>query len=152
MYIYLYIYVLYIIYIYIYIYISELGQLIWYLVRNIFMEDTDRKSALKGSAIPLFSFGRHFSHVTKSSIFKNLDLRKKADRNFRGNFLKNRFMHLKLYSNLPSWLAWSCCHMGTSWKTKEWSFSESQPLRFWYVKVHHQRRLKSTKTGISSKF
>ena len=90
------------IYIYIYIYISELGQLIWYLVRNIFMEDTDRKSALKGSAIPLFSFGRHFSHVTKSSIFKNLDLRKKADRNFRGNFLKNRFMHLKLYSNLPS--------------------------------------------------
>ena len=45
---------------------------------------------------------RHFSHVTKSRIFKNLDLRKNADRNFRGTFLKNRFKHLKLYSNPPN--------------------------------------------------
>ena len=44
---------------------------------------------------------RHFSHVTESRIFKNLNFKKKADRNFRGNFLKNHFRHLKLYSNLP---------------------------------------------------
>ena len=45
---------------------------------------------------------RHFSHVTKSRIFKNLNLREKADRNFCRTFLKNRFRHLKLYSNPPS--------------------------------------------------
>ena len=54
---------------------------------------------------------RHFSHVTKSSIFKNLCLRKKTDRNFRWTFLKNRFRHLKLYSNSPCWLARSRCHI-----------------------------------------
>ena len=31
--------------------------------------------------------------MTKSRIFKNLNLRKKADRNFRGFLLKNRFSH-----------------------------------------------------------
>ena len=45
---------------------------------------------------------RYFCHVTKSRIFKNLNLTKKADRNFRRTFLKNRFRHLKLYSNPPS--------------------------------------------------
>ena len=95
---------------------------------------------------------RHSSHVTKSRIFKNLDLRKKADRNFRRTFLKNRLRHLKLYSNLPSWLASSRCHMSTFWKPKDWSshFWESQPFRCWYVEVHRQRKLKSTKAGISS--
>ena len=95
---------------------------------------------------------RHFSHVTKSFFFKNVNLRKKTDRNFRGSFLKNRFRHVKLYSNPPSWLARSRCHMGTLWKTKDWSsyFWERQPFRFWYVKVHRQRKLKSTKTGIFS--
>ena len=34
--------------------------------------------------------------MTKSRIFKNLNLRKKADRNFRGTFLKNRFRHQSL--------------------------------------------------------
>ena len=97
-------------------------------------------------------FFRHFSHVTKSRIFKNLNLRKKAHRNFRGTFLKNHFRHLKLYSNPPSWLARNRCHMGNFWKTKDWSshFRESQAFRYWYVEVHRQRRLKSTKTGISS--
>ena len=97
---------------------------------------------------------RHFNHVTKSRIFKNLNLRKKTDRNFRGTFLKNRFRHLKLYSNPPSWLARSRCHMGTFWKTNDWSshFWESQPFRLWYVEVQRQRRLKMTKTGISSYF
>ena len=73
--------------------------------------------------------------VTKSRIFKILNLTKKSDRNFRGTFLKNHFRHLKLYSNPPSWLARSRCHMGTFWKTKDWSshFWESQPFRFWYV-------------------
>ena len=98
------------------------------------------------------TFSRHFSHVIKSRIFKNLNLREKADRNFRPTFLKNRFRHLKLYSNTQRWLARGCCHMGTVWKTKYWSshFWEGQPFRFWYVKCHCHRRLKSTKTGISS--
>ena len=95
---------------------------------------------------------RHFSHVTKSRIFKNLNLREKADRNFHRTFLKNSFRHLKLYSNPQSWLAGGCCHMGNFWKTKDWSlhFWEGQPFRFWYVECHRQRRLESTKTGISS--
>ena len=78
------------------------------------------------------SLGRHFSHVIKSRIFKNLRLSKKADRNFRRAFLKNRFRHPKLYSNPSSWLARSRCQMGTFWKTKDWSshFWESQPLKF----------------------
>ena len=42
---------------------------------------------------------RHLSQVTKSRISKNLNLRKKANRNFRRTFLKNRFRHLKFYSN-----------------------------------------------------
>ena len=37
--------------------------------------------------------------MTKSRIFKNVNLREKADRNFRRTSLKNRFRHLKLYSN-----------------------------------------------------
>ena len=36
----------------------------------------------------VFNGIRHFSYVTKSRIFKNLILRRKADRNFRGTFLK----------------------------------------------------------------
>ena len=94
----------------------------------------------------------HFRHVTKNRIFKNLNLRKKADRNFCRTFVKNRFRHLKLYSNSQSWLARGCCHMGTSSKTKDLSshFWDDQPFRFWYVEFHRQRRLKSTKTGISS--
>ena len=32
--------------------------------------------------------------MTKSRIFKNRNLRKKADRNFRGTFLKNHFRRL----------------------------------------------------------
>ena len=61
---------------------------------------------------------RHFSHVTKSGIFKNLNLRKKADRNFRSTFLKNRFRDLKLYSNPSRWLARSRCHMGKDKRKK----------------------------------
>ena len=36
------------------------------------------------SIISKVSIIRRFSHVTKSRIFKILDLRRKADRNFRG--------------------------------------------------------------------
>ena len=42
------------------------------------------------------SIGRHFSHVTKSRILKNLNLRKKADSNFPSNSLKNHFKSPKL--------------------------------------------------------
>ena len=41
---------------------------------------------------------RHFSHLIKSRIFKNLNLKRKADRNFRGNLPENHSRHLKLYS------------------------------------------------------
>ena len=60
---------------------------------------------------------RRFSHVTKSPILKNLKLRRKAGRNFGGNLLKNHFRHLTFYSNPPNWLAKSCCHMSSFWKT-----------------------------------
>ena len=88
----------------------------------------------------------------RKPYFQKFNLRRKADRNFRGTFLKNFFRRLKLYSNPPSWLARSHCHMGIFWKTKNWSslFWESQPFRFWYMEVHCQRRLKLMKTGISS--
>ena len=46
--------------------IQELGQLIWYLVGNTFMENIYRKSALKASAIPLFNFGK--LHKTKQQM------------------------------------------------------------------------------------
>ena len=95
---------------------------------------------------------RHFSHLTKTRIFKNINSRKKADRNFRGTSLRNHFRHPKLYSDPPSWLIGSRCHMGTFWKTKDGRshFWESQRFRFCYVEVHHRRRRKSTKTGASS--
>ena len=38
--------------------IQELGQLIWYLVRNIFMENIYRKYAPNTSAISIFNFGK----------------------------------------------------------------------------------------------
>ena len=93
------------------------------------------------------SSNRHMSHVTKSHIFKYLNLRKKDDCKFHVNFLKNHFRHLKLCSNLPSWLARSRCHMGTFWKAKGWSshFWEGQPFRFWYVEVHAKEDLNPRK-------
>ena len=91
---------------------------------------------------------RHFSHMVKSRIFKNLNLKRKAVR----NLLKSDFRHLKSYSNPPSWLARGRWHMSNFWKTKGWSshFWEGQPFRFCYVGVHCQRRLKSMKTGVST--
>ena len=95
---------------------------------------------------------KYISHVTKS-IFKNLNLRRKADRNFCGNLLKSDFRHLKFYSNAPSWLARGRCYMSAFWKTKGWSshFRERQPFSFCYVGVHRQRRLKSARTSVSAK-
>ena len=82
--------------------------------------------------------------MNKRLIFKNLNLRKKADCNFHGNFLKNHFRHLKLYSNPPSWLAKSLCHMGTFWKIEAhiferanlsgfvtWKFTAKEDLNPW---------------------
>ena len=61
---------------------------------------------------------RHFSHVVKSRIFKNLNLKRKAVRNFRGNLLKSHFRHLNSYSNLRSWLTRGRWHMSNFSKTK----------------------------------
>ena len=43
------------------------------------------------------ALNRYYSHLNKSRILKNLNLRKKADCNFRGNLQKKYFRHLKLY-------------------------------------------------------
>ena len=98
----------------------------------------------------VYPYIRHCSHVTKNRFFKNLNLRRKADRNFRGNLLKNYFRHLKFYSNPPNWLDKSRCRMSVFWKTKSWSsrFWEGQPFRFCDMGIHRQRRLKSTKAVI----
>ena len=93
----------------------------------------------------------HLNHVTETRVFKNLSLRKKDDCNLRGNSVRNHLRNLKLYSNPPRWLA-KRRHMGTFRKTEGWSshFWESQLFRFCYVEIHHQRRLKSTNTDIST--
>ena len=47
---------------------QDLGQLIAYLVRNIFMEKVYRKSALKTNVTPLFNFDKY--HETKQQMHK----------------------------------------------------------------------------------
>ena len=42
---------------------------------------------------------RHFSQITKSRIFKNLNLRRKSDWSFCSNMLGNHFRCLKLHLN-----------------------------------------------------
>ena len=54
----------------------------------------------------------HLSHVTKSRVFKILNLRRKDDCNLRGNSVRNQLRHLKLYSYPPRLLA-RRRHMGT---------------------------------------
>ena len=44
---------------------------------------------------------RHFSHMTKIRIFKNVNLRKIADSNFLGNFLKKPFQAPKILFKSP---------------------------------------------------
>lgn len=97
---------------------------------------------------------RHFSQITKSRIFKNLNLRRKSDWSFCSNMLGNHFRCLKLHLNSWSWLTLSHCPMGTFWKTrlkfKQKHFTQEQPSRFCYVEVHYQRSLKYWKIGIST--
>ena len=71
-----------------------------------------------------FHLGTSFTWP-KPIFSKILVLDKKADRNIRGNWLKNQCRQLKLYSNPPSWLSRNGCHMRTFWKTKDLS------LHFW---------------------
>ena len=68
--------------------------------------------------------------------------------------MQNHFRHLKFYSNPPRWVIRSCCHMGTFWNAKGWSlyFWQGQPFNFYYAGIHQERRLRSTKTGIFTKF
>ena len=54
----------------------------------------------------------HFSCVTKIRIFKNVNIRRKADHNICSNLLEKHFRQLKLYSNSQSWLVRSCYHIG----------------------------------------
>ena len=78
---------------------------------------------------------RHISHVTKSCIFKNLNLRRKVAR----NFLENYFRHLKSYSNSSNWLV-------IFWMTAEsWSsrFLQRETFGFCYAGV------KKTKEDLS---
>ena len=43
-------------------------------------------------------------------------------------------------------------HMNTFWKKKDWSsqFWQINSFEFGHLEVHHERRLKSTKTGTST--
>ena len=84
--------------------------------------------------------------ASPNAVFSKIlnELRRKTDCNSCGKLLENHFRHLKLYSNPPSWLARSCCHMGTFWKTKSWSshFWHNRPFRLCHVGLHYQKRLK----------
>ena len=125
-------------------------KITWSMLNPYIFFDTKKLLCLGDKLCDQYqNFLMHFSHVTKSHIFKNLDLRRKANRDFRGNLLENHFRHLKLYSNPPSWLATSRCHIDTFRKTKAWSshFWQGQTFRFCYVGIHHQRRLKLTKAS-----
>ena len=90
----------------------------------------------------LDTFIRHFSHVTKSRIFKNLNLTKKADRIFRGIFLKNRFRHLKLYLNPQA----DCPGAAVMWAPFEIQKIEVHILRepTFQIWVHGSSALKKT--------
>ena len=97
---------------------------------------------------------RDFSLMSKSHIFKNLNLRKKADYNFR-YFPEKPFQPPKIIfksHKLIGKMSLSYGHLLKDKRLKFWEshFWESQTFMFWYVEVHHQRRLKSTKTGIYS--
>ena len=69
------------------------------------------------------NLNRHFSQVTKSRFFKNLNLRRKADRNFRGNLQENLFRHLKLYSNPSKLIDQKWLSYGHLWKDKRLKFT-----------------------------
>ena len=90
--------------------------------------------------------------MTKSRIFKNLNLRKKADRNFRGFLLKNRFRYQN-FIHIPQadWpgvvVIWTPFERQ---KIEVHIFERANLSGFLYVEVQRQRRLKSTKAGISS--
>ena len=133
-----------------------------YKTNHILERSRHRKFSVRKDVLRNFAklTGKHLcqgllmsGHIACTFIKKRLwHSKKKAERNFRSTFLKNHFRHLKLHSNAPSWLGRGRCHMGSFWKTKDWSshFWEDQPFRFWYVEFYSQRRLKSTKKGISS--
>ena len=72
------------------------------LITATFISIFDGKLILNSwsSLLPL---GTSVTWLTKIRILKNRNLRRKADRSFRGNSLKNHFRHLNLYSNPQSW-------------------------------------------------
>ena len=93
-------------------------------------------------------WSRHFSHVTKSRIFKNRNLRKKADHNFRGTFQAP-----KIIFKYPKLIGHMSLSYGHFLKDKRLKFIFLRGPTFQvYVEVRRQRRLKLTKTGISSQF
>ena len=49
--------------------------------------------------------------MTRTHTFKNLNLRRKAYHNLTPNLQENHFRYLKFYSNPPSLLARSHCHV-----------------------------------------
>ena len=88
---------------------------------------------------------RHFSHVTKSRIFKNLNYRKKADR-------KKPFKAPKIIFKSPKLSDQKSLSYGhlLKYKRLKFTFLREPNFKIWYVGVHRLRRLKSTNTGISS--
>ena len=95
---------------------------------------------------------KRFSHLTKSRIFKNLHLRKKSRSQLSWHFREKPFQAPKILFKSPRLIGQESLSYGHLLKDRSSHFWEGHPFRFWYVEVQRQRRLKSTKTGISSNF
>ena len=78
----------------------------------------------------LFKQSRHFSHVTKSRIFKNLNLRKNADLNFRGTFREKSFQTPKLILKSPKLIGPESLSYGQLLKDKRLKFTFSREPTF----------------------
>ena len=80
--------------------------------------------------------------MTKSSIFNNLNLRKKADCNFRGDLLENHFRHLKLYSNPPS-TVYSKHFLGPLYgkNNRELSFKSRSSKQYYFVEINQDPKI-----------
>ena len=120
---------------------------------KIFSVDTNSKLNCVGWTIAFLSRPLLSTLVTwpKAVFSKILIQEKKPIATFTA-LPEKPFQAPKIIFKSPSLFARSRCHMSAFWKTKDWSshFWDSQPFRFWYVEVHHQRILRWKKIGTSS--
>ena len=77
-----------------------------------------------------FRQSRHFSHVIKSSILKNLNLRKKSDCKFRGTFREKPFQTPKIIFKSPKLIDQESLPYGHLLKDKRLKFTFSREPTF----------------------